>query len=101
MVRSRDPPGHDVRVLLSAGEWAKEQARVAPSTTGDQIEAMRETLRSGGISVVSAPQLFPTPADLAARMVELADIEPDGVLGGGIGVTGGGVRFRDRGQPAG
>ncbi len=60
----------------SADEWAKEQARVAPSTTGDQIEAMRKTLRSGGVAVVSAPQLFPTPATLAARMVELADIEP-------------------------
>ena len=37
---------------------------------------MRETLRSGGVAVVSAPQLFPTPATLAARMVELAGIEP-------------------------
>ncbi len=60
----------------SADEWAKEQARVAPSHTGEQIEAMRQTLRSGGVAVVSAPQLFPTPATLAARMVELAEIEP-------------------------
>lgn len=39
------------------------------------FEAMRDQLRAG-VQVVSAPQLFPTPADLAARMVELADIEP-------------------------
>lgn len=30
-----------------------------------------------GVQVATAPQLFPTPADLAARMVELADIQPD------------------------
>ena len=60
----------------SADEWAKEQARVSHAQTGKQIEAMRQTLRSGGVVVVSAPQLFPTPATLAARMVELADIQP-------------------------
>ena len=59
----------------SADEWAKEQARVAPPRMGDQIEAMRKTLKTG-VAVVSAPQLFPTPATLAARMVELADIQP-------------------------
>ena len=42
---------------------------------GDQIEAMRQTLKTG-VAVVSSPQLFPTPATLAARMVELADIQP-------------------------
>jgi protein-L-isoaspartate O-methyltransferase len=36
---------------------------------------MRETLRAG-VQVIAAPQLFPTPASLAARMVELADIKP-------------------------
>lgn len=39
------------------------------------FEAMKESLKAG-VQVVSAPQLFPTPADLAARMVELAEIEP-------------------------
>lgn len=41
----------------------------------DDFRAMRDQLKAG-VQVVSAPQLFPTPADLAARMVELADIEP-------------------------
>ncbi len=37
--------------------------------------AMKEQLRQG-VQVVAAPQLFPTPAELAARMVDLAEIEP-------------------------
>lgn len=39
------------------------------------VAAMRESLRIG-VQVVSAPQLFPTPPELAARMVELANITP-------------------------
>jgi len=42
---------------------------------GETIAAMRDTLKAG-VQVVTAPQLFPTPADLAARMVELANIQP-------------------------
>lgn len=38
------------------------------------FDDMRETLKSG-VAVVSAPQLFPTPPDLAARMVALAGVE--------------------------
>ncbi len=37
------------------------------------FENMKETLRAG-IQVISAPQLFPTPAHLAARMIEESDI---------------------------
>jgi cyclopropane fatty-acyl-phospholipid synthase-like methyltransferase len=37
---------------------------------------MKESLRSGGVKVVSAPQLFPTPAALARQVVDLADIQP-------------------------
>lgn len=41
------------------------------------FEAMRETLKAGvAVQVVSAPQLFPTPADLARRMVDAADLQP-------------------------
>ena len=43
---------------------------------GENISAMRDTLRKG-VQIVAAPQLFPTPATLAARMVELADIQPE------------------------
>ena len=59
----------------NADEWAKEQARVKSPRMSDQIEAMRQTLKTG-VAVVSAPQLFLTPATLAVRMVELADIQP-------------------------
>jgi phospholipid N-methyltransferase len=40
-----------------------------------KFEAMKDSLK-GGIQTVTAPQLFPTPPDVAARMVELAEIEP-------------------------
>lgn len=39
------------------------------------FEAMRESLRAG-VQIVTAPQLFPTPPELAARMVALADLRP-------------------------
>jgi protein-L-isoaspartate O-methyltransferase len=47
----------------------------APKPEAGAFEAMRESL-AAGVQVVSAPQLFPTPRDLAARMVDLADIQP-------------------------
>lgn len=42
---------------------------------GAAFAAMRASL-AAGVQVVSAPQLFPTPASLAARMVDLAEITP-------------------------
>jgi protein-L-isoaspartate O-methyltransferase len=41
-----------------------------PETAFDQ---MKDALKAG-VKAVSAPQLFPTPPDLAARVVELADL---------------------------
>lgn len=38
------------------------------------FDNMRQQLKAGGVQVVAAPQLFPTPPDLAARMVDMADI---------------------------
>jgi len=43
----------------------------APAPT--EFDRMREQMREG-VKVVSAPQLFPTPADLATRMVDLAGL---------------------------
>lgn len=45
----------------------------APKSEPTAFDAMRETLKAG-VKVVSAPQLFPTPPELAARMAELAEI---------------------------
>jgi phospholipid N-methyltransferase len=42
-----------------------------PTEKEKAIEAMKETLKEG-IKVVVAPQLFPTPSEIAERMVELA-----------------------------
>lgn len=39
------------------------------------FEKMRQSLKAG-VQVVAAPQLFPTPPDLARRLVRLAEIEP-------------------------
>lgn len=38
------------------------------------FQAMRQALKSGGVQAVAVPQLFATPAALAARMVELAQL---------------------------
>jgi predicted RNA methylase len=40
------------------------------------FDSMRSTLEAG-VRVVSAPQLYPTPPELAARMVELAGVGPE------------------------
>lgn len=48
----------------------------APAPDAAAFDAMRQALRSGGVQVVTVPQLFATPATLAARMVDLADIRP-------------------------
>lgn len=47
----------------------------APDPQAPAFEGMRESLRAG-VQVVAAPQLFPTPRDLAQRMADLADIKP-------------------------
>lgn len=50
------------------------RAYIAPQPT--KFDALKESLRHG-VKAVSAPQLFPTPPDLAARLVEAADVEAD------------------------
>lgn len=49
------------------------QSAPVPGDTRAEIDAMRQSLKAG-VQVVSAPQLFPTPVELAARMVEEAQI---------------------------
>jgi hypothetical protein len=52
---------------------AEHIAAFTPTAPNADIEAMRATLKAG-VQVVSAPQLFPTPSALAARMVRLAGL---------------------------
>lgn len=61
----------------------KETAPPKPARTWTppartEFDDMKDTLRNGGVQVAVAPQLFPTPPDLAARMVELACLRPSG-----------------------
>jgi methylase of polypeptide subunit release factors len=55
----------------------RSQGSLFPIVLDDLIPAdhMRENLKEG-VRFVSAPQLFPTPPHLVARMVEIAQIEP-------------------------
>jgi 16S rRNA G1207 methylase RsmC len=60
-----------------ATSHAQRERREAAAAEAAPFAAMREALRTGqAVQVVSAPQLFPTPAHVAARMVELADVQP-------------------------
>jgi hypothetical protein len=60
-------------VLDTPPPAAEPKAKADP--TEARFTALAESLRAG-VKVVSAPQLFPTPPELAARVVELADIRP-------------------------
>lgn len=51
---------------------APKAAKPAPDS---RIAATREALKNG-VHVVAVNQLFPTPPEIAARVVELAEIEP-------------------------
>jgi protein-L-isoaspartate O-methyltransferase len=58
--------------------YAAPRPRDNDSPEDQAFRAMRDGLKNGGgVQVVTAPQLFPTPADLAARMVAIADIQDD------------------------
>ena len=53
---------------------APKPAREAdPKTEG--FDQLKDALRAG-VTVISAPQLFPTPPEVARRVVELADLRP-------------------------
>lgn len=65
--------------LLEGREpWeAREENKPVPAKKEDSlkenIEALKDSLREG-VKVVSAPQLFPTPAEIARQMVDAANI---------------------------
>lgn len=50
--------------------------KAEPTPEAAEFKAMKDQLKNGGVKVVSAPQLFPTPATLAQRMADLAEIKP-------------------------
>lgn len=65
----------DLEQAQERAERARERREQAEADQGSVFEQMKETLRQG-VQVVSAPQLLPTPVELAKRMVELADVKP-------------------------
>lgn len=73
------PRGFILRGNGTDGEARRAMPDMTPAEKvedkGADFDAMRETLRAG-VQVVTAPQLFPTPRDLAQRAVDLADIRP-------------------------
>lgn len=53
----------------------KPRPTTAPDETREKANGLRTALRAG-VQVVAANQLFPTPPELAARMVAMAEIRP-------------------------
>jgi phospholipid N-methyltransferase len=76
-------PEHDAGEVVTcppAAEVAPEASAEDASENTNEAQAfaaMRDQLKQGvSVPVVHAPQLFPTPADLSARMASLAELEP-------------------------
>ena len=66
-------PTGEAKATESPAPSATTMPEAGPDELRTDIEAMRATVKAG-LQVVSAPQLFPTPPDLAARMVDLAGL---------------------------
>lgn len=76
--KRKDPPAPDtgVQPALPAPKRASSQPVYREVPADDpEVAAMKASLKSG-VQVVSAPQLFPTPPEIAERMVSMADIQP-------------------------
>ena len=74
--KRKDPPGPDTAATpkIEAPERVVPQAVYHAPAVNEEVEAMKGALKEG-IKIVVAPTLFPTPPEIAARMVELAEIE--------------------------
>lgn len=54
--------------------FVKDSAYVQPERT--KFDDLKDNLNGEAVKTVVAPQLFPTPEKIAAKMVELAEIQP-------------------------
>jgi predicted RNA methylase len=61
--------------LRRLAERARHTIPNPPDPQEERFEALAEQLKAG-VKIAVAPQLFPTPPELASRMVELADVQP-------------------------
>lgn len=70
------PEGIGFWLMQSRDDFDKAEAkREQPKPEAADFEAMKQSLRAG-VQVVTANQLFPTPAPLAERVAKAADIQP-------------------------
>lgn len=72
-------PEMPTAVIKDAGEMATETAQRIAYGHKEQptiFDNLKKVLDQGGVKVVVADQLFPTPRELAERMVRIADIRP-------------------------
>lgn len=69
------PPPRRDELIVALNVPPPEPRAPRPPTAPSPAEALRTQLKAG-IKVVSSPDLFPTPPDLAARIVALAGVEP-------------------------
>jgi phospholipid N-methyltransferase len=61
--------------FLAETQPERPAKQAEPDEQANKFAALAEQLREG-VKVVSAPNLFPTPPEVARRVVELADIQP-------------------------
>lgn len=73
--RSEEENADKLEASINAATRRLENPPKPKDERAQAFDAMRQSLKAG-VQVVSAPQLFPTPPEIARRMVELADIEP-------------------------
>ena len=62
---------------VQPARFTREEGEKAPKTSeGPTVfDAMKDAIKAG-VQVVAAPQLFPTPPEIARQVVELADLRP-------------------------
>lgn len=68
----------DSEMVQSRNVYAEARAEVPRDTRIPSYQELHnmEKAAKAGVQVVSAPQLFPTPSELARRMVQEADVQP-------------------------
>jgi protein-L-isoaspartate O-methyltransferase len=66
--------GETERGFFLAEPTADQPPKPKPTQEPNDFQKMQDSLRQG-VKTVSAPQLFATPPEIAARMVELAEID--------------------------
>lgn len=70
--KRKDPPKPAAAIKLERVFDAPAPVREYATPEPTEFDAMRDTLRNGGVQAVSAPQLFPTPPELARVMLDKA-----------------------------